>query len=212
MESPRVNMGSISRSHRGSKRGIEAEQNGLIQADVCLIKKRNLPQTGLRVLADCLCNYKSASVLPHLLHSSAGKTEAVLTQYRQDYPLISERIQEKNNKAQVQPQSQLVAGIYKDKNLTRMKSEKRPLTCRDSGHTTWARKQKINMSGVGGSLRCSQTQIGLLHTVVIPTEKLMKSLSLSADTTRVTIIQRPSGRKTLQFELNMFVLYSDCAG
>lgn len=176
---------------------------------MCLIKERNLPQTGLRVLADCLCNYKLASVLPHLLYSSAGKTEAVLTQYRQDYPLISERIQEKNNKAQVQTQSQLLAGIYNGKNLTRMKMEKRPLMCHDSDHTTWARKQKINMSGVGGSLRGSQTQI--LHTVVIPTEKWMKSLSLSAATTRVTIIQRPSGRKTLQFELNMFVFnYYNC--
>lgn len=77
-----------------------------------LIKKRNLPQTDSRFLAACLCNYKSASVLPHLLYSSAGKTEAVLTR---DYPLINERIQEKNNEAQVQPQSQLLAGIYKDK-------------------------------------------------------------------------------------------------
>jgi len=60
--------------------------------------------------------------------------------------------------------------------------KKRMLMYHDSDHTTWARKQKINMSGVGGSLRCSQTQI--LHTVVIPTEKWMKSLSLSAATTR----------------------------
>lgn len=92
---------------------------------MCLIKKRNLPQTGLQFLAACLCNYKSASVLPHLLYSSAGKTEAVLTQYRQGYPLISERIQEKNNKAQVQPQPQLLGGIYKDKKLTGMKTGKK---------------------------------------------------------------------------------------